>query len=127
MKLGRTVLEELEVEPMAIKTLECSGTGVNRRHAGTVRPRHFVTLFDLTAAEARELLDRTVRLKRGELDDRRTSLLLGRTLGLIFEKPSLRTRVSFEAAMARLGGNASSSAARTWAWASARASSTSPG
>jgi ornithine carbamoyltransferase len=51
------------------------------------------------------LLDRTIRLKRGELDGRRTSLLQGRTLGLVFEKPSLRTRVSFEAAMARLGGN----------------------
>jgi ornithine carbamoyltransferase len=68
-------------------------------------PRHFVSLFDLTAAEAAELVERTVRLKRGQLNDHRTSLLLGRTLGLIFEKPSLRTRVSFESAMARLGGN----------------------
>ena len=67
--------------------------------------RHFVSLFDLSPAEAGDLLDRTLRLKRGELDGRRTSLLQGRTLGLVFEKPSLRTRVSFEAAMAQLGGN----------------------
>ena len=67
--------------------------------------RHFVSLFDVTAAEAAELLDRTFRLKREELNEHRTSLLLGRTLGLVFEKPSLRTRVSFESAMARLGGN----------------------
>ncbi|MFO0888422.1 MAG: ornithine carbamoyltransferase [Isosphaeraceae bacterium] len=67
--------------------------------------RHFTSLFSLNAEEAKELLDRTLRLKAGELNDHRTSLLLGRTLGLLFEKPSLRTRVSFEAAMARLGGN----------------------
>ena len=67
--------------------------------------RHFVSLFDLSTAEAADLIDRTIRLKRGELDGRRTSLLQGRTLGLVFEKPSLRTRVSFEAAMARLGGS----------------------
>jgi ornithine carbamoyltransferase len=67
--------------------------------------RHFVSLFDLAGTEAHDLLDRVIRLKRGELNDHRTSLLLGRTLGLLFEKPSLRTRVSFEAAMARLGGN----------------------
>ena len=102
----------LEVEPMAgssKNTGNAAAAGGTNRAAndagiGSGR-RHFVTLFDLTAAEAGELLDRTIRLKRGELDDRRTSLLLGRTLGLIFEKPSLRTRVSFEAAMARLGGN----------------------
>jgi ornithine carbamoyltransferase len=68
--------------------------------------RHFVSLFDLSSEEAGELIDRTLRLKRGEMDNGRTSLLLGRTLGLVFEKPSLRTRVSFEAAIARLGGNA---------------------
>jgi ornithine carbamoyltransferase len=67
--------------------------------------RQFVSLLGLEADEARELLDRTLRLKAGERNDHRTSLLLGRTLGLLFEKPSLRTRVSFEAAMARLGGN----------------------
>lgn len=68
-------------------------------------PRHFVSLFDVTPAEARELIDRTIRMKAGELNSHRTSLLQGRTLGLLFEKPSLRTRVSFESAMARLGGN----------------------
>ncbi len=102
----------LEVEPMAgssKNTGNAAAAGDTNRAANDAGigsgPRHFVTLFDLTAAEAGELLDRTVRLKRGELDDRRTSLLPGRTLGLIFEKPSLRTRVSFESAMARLGGN----------------------
>jgi ornithine carbamoyltransferase len=69
-------------------------------------PRHFVSLFDLAPAEARELLDRAIHLKRGELAARRPPLLPGRTLGLVFDKPSMRTRVSFEAAIARLGGNA---------------------
>jgi ornithine carbamoyltransferase len=67
--------------------------------------RHFVSLLDLAPGEAGDLINRTIRLKRGELNGRRTSLLQGRTLGLVFEKPSLRTRVSFEAAMARLGGS----------------------
>ena len=68
--------------------------------------RHFVDLLDLTADEARMLIDRAIQLKRtGRFGDR-PPLLSGRTLGLIFEKPSLRTRVSFEAAIARLGGNA---------------------
>jgi ornithine carbamoyltransferase len=102
----------LEVEPMAGSSKNPGNAAAagdpNRApsSAGTgSKPRHFVSLFDLTAAEAGLLLDRTVRLKRGELNEHRTSLLLGRTLGLIFEKPSLRTRVSFESAMARLGGN----------------------
>ena len=69
-------------------------------------PRHFVDLFDLSAAELRELLDRAVALKGEEQKGHRSPLLDGRTLGLLFEKPSLRTRVSFEAAIAHLGGNA---------------------
>jgi ornithine carbamoyltransferase len=67
--------------------------------------RHFVDLFDLTPEEARGLIERAVTLKRATLDGVREPLLAGRTLGLLFEKPSLRTRVSFEAAIAQLGGN----------------------
>ncbi len=68
--------------------------------------RHFLDLLDLKADEALTLLDLADRLKADDRDGRRPPVLEGRILGLIFEKPSLRTRVSFEAAIARLGGNA---------------------
>jgi ornithine carbamoyltransferase len=68
--------------------------------------RHFVDLWDLSAEDARSLIERAIRIKRDERKGHRPALLSGRTLGLVFEKPSLRTRVSFEAAIARLGGNA---------------------
>jgi ornithine carbamoyltransferase len=68
--------------------------------------RHFVDLFELTPDEARELLRRATDLKREHAEGLRPAYLPGRTLGLIFEKPSLRTRVSFEAAIAQLGGDA---------------------
>ena len=69
--------------------------------------RHFVDLFDLDPDDARALIDRAARPEaRARRGGPRTPYLPGRTLGLIFEKPSLRTRVSFEAAIAQLGGNA---------------------
>jgi ornithine carbamoyltransferase len=68
--------------------------------------RHFLDLMSLAPEEARRLIDQSFELKRNEERGRRAPLLPGRTLGLLFEKPSLRTRVSFEAAIARLGGNA---------------------
>ena len=68
--------------------------------------RHFVDLMDLSAEDARSLIERRLQIKRDEQRGHRPALLSGRTLGLVFEKPSLRTRVSFEAAIARLGGNA---------------------
>jgi ornithine carbamoyltransferase len=69
-------------------------------------PRHFLDLMGITPGEARRLIDQSIAIKRDEQSGRRPPLLSGRTLGLLFEKPSLRTRVSFEAAIARLGGSA---------------------
>jgi ornithine carbamoyltransferase len=66
--------------------------------------RHFLDLFDLTEDEIRHLLTETARLKALHARGKRRQTLAGRVLGLIFEKPSLRTRVSFQAAMAQLGG-----------------------
>lgn len=68
--------------------------------------RHFTDLFDLSAHEARALIDRALELKRAWRQGVREPRLAGRTLGLLFEKPSLRTRVSFESAIAHLGGAA---------------------
>ncbi len=68
--------------------------------------RHFLDLFDVTREEALGLLDRAEDLKRADREGSRPAVLGGRILGLMFEKPSLRTRVSFEAAAAQLGGNA---------------------
>jgi len=68
--------------------------------------RHFVDLFSITPEEARFLLDLAIELKKDDKAGKRPPRLAGRILGLIFEKPSLRTRVSFESAIARLGGNA---------------------
>lgn len=68
--------------------------------------RHFLDLFSLTPNETRALLDRALRRKRDEAGRGREPSLAGRTLGLLFEKPSLRTRVSFESAIAQLGGAA---------------------
>jgi ornithine carbamoyltransferase len=65
-------------------------------------PRHFLDLFDLNADEARMLLDRASALKKAPFEP--PGHAAGKMLGLIFEKPSLRTRLSFEAAMAGLGG-----------------------
>ena len=65
-------------------------------------PRHFLDLFDVNADEARMLLDRAIALKATPFEP--PGHAAGKILGLIFEKPSLRTRLSFEAAMAGLGG-----------------------
>jgi ornithine carbamoyltransferase len=71
---------------------------------GGPAPRHFLDLRGLTPESARSLLDRASALK-AEGGRGVSPPLAGKTLGLVFEKPSLRTRVSFEAACARLGGN----------------------
>jgi ornithine carbamoyltransferase len=63
--------------------------------------RHFLTGAEITSAELEQILDRALGLKR----DRWASRALDRrTVALIFEKPSTRTRVSMEVAVAQLGG-----------------------
>jgi ornithine carbamoyltransferase len=66
--------------------------------------RHFLDLLDLSASDIQELLEDAKRLKLAQQSGERSPELLGQVLGLVFEKPSLRTRVSFQSAMAQLGG-----------------------
>lgn len=66
--------------------------------------RHFTHLIHLTADEIRTLLDESCRLKTAQAKRVPVHTLAGRVVALIFEKPSLRTRVSFESAVAQLGG-----------------------
>lgn len=73
--------------------------------AQRLRGRSILTVLDMSPAEVGDLLLVGERLK-GERLREQVPLLRGRTLALLFEKPSLRTRVSFEVAMTQLGGSA---------------------
>lgn len=66
--------------------------------------KHVLTLFDLTADEVKKIFELTKDLKTKLERGVRESLFPGRVLALLFEKQSLRTRVSFETAMTHLGG-----------------------
>jgi ornithine carbamoyltransferase len=68
--------------------------------------RHFLTLLDLDANEARALLARAVELKQMLADGIDYRPLTRRTLAMVFEKSSTRTRVSFEVGMVQFGGHA---------------------
>jgi ornithine carbamoyltransferase len=69
-------------------------------------PRHFLTLTDLSPDELRTLVARATELKRMHHAGETHAPLQGRVLAMIFAKSSTRTRVSFEAGMAQLGGAA---------------------
>src|SRR5579863_1276529 len=66
-------------------------------------PRHFLDLRDFEAGTLRQMLDVAANYKRAGVSSRP---LAGKTLAMIFEKPSTRTRVSFEVGMRQLGGDA---------------------
>jgi ornithine carbamoyltransferase len=68
--------------------------------------RDFLSLADLTRTELEEVLHLSATLKRDLKAGKRPPLLAGKTLAMIFEKPSLRTRVTFEVGMTQLGGYA---------------------
>ena len=65
---------------------------------------HLLSVTDLTSAEIERIFAITADLKAKHAQGIREALLPGRVIGMLFEKPSLRTRVSFEAGMTQLGG-----------------------
>lgn len=67
---------------------------------------HYIDTQDFSRAELEEMLELIALLKDADYDGAVPQLLRGCALGMIFEEPSTRTRVSFEVAMAKLGGHA---------------------
>ena len=76
------------------------------KESNTVKPRHFLSLLDLSGDELRDLIARATELKGMRNRGERYEPLRNHTLGMIFEKSSTRTRISFEAGMTQLGGHA---------------------
>jgi ornithine carbamoyltransferase len=66
----------------------------------------FIAISDFPSQEIQDMLDLAVRLKKEWMAGGNPPLLKGKVLGMIFQKPSLRTRVSFDMAMRHLGGDA---------------------
>ncbi len=69
---------------------------------GSASPRHFLEIMDHDPATLRRMLDLATQAKKGAVTDRP---LAGKHVALIFEKPSTRTRVSFEVGIRQLGGD----------------------
>lgn len=68
--------------------------------------RHFLTLLDLTPAELQQVLARAAEFKLEHRQRKYVDRFKNHVLGMLFEKSSTRTRVSFEAGMAQMGGHA---------------------
>ena len=68
--------------------------------------KDFLAISDLSSAEVQDLLDVAIRLKKEYFEKGNPPLFKGKVLGMIFQKPSLRTRVSFDMAMRHMGGDA---------------------
>jgi ornithine carbamoyltransferase len=87
---------------------------------GSLRGRDLISAADLAPAEVRRVLNTAARLKSEFVATRRHAELPldRRTLAMLFEKPSLRTRVTFEAGMVQLGGHAIQLTAGNVGWGS---------
>ena len=68
--------------------------------------RHFLSLLDLSSDELRQIINRAIKLKAMHQAGEIFEPLKNKVLAMLFEKSSTRTRVSFEAGMAQLGGHA---------------------
>lgn len=67
---------------------------------------HFLAIADLSSPEVQDILDVALRLKKEYFEKGNQPLFQGKVLGMIFQKPSLRTRVSFDMAMRHMNGDA---------------------
>jgi ornithine carbamoyltransferase len=68
--------------------------------------RHFLSLADYSQAELKQILNQAIRMKDDWRHGTADQVLSGKVLAMVFQKPSLRTRVSFDMAMRQLGGDA---------------------
>ena len=87
-----------------VPPLEQVAAPLPRLSVSTLARRHLISLHDLTPSEIDFLLKLAQRVKADPAPYRDS--LEGKTLGLVFEKPSLRTRVTFDLAISQLGGRA---------------------
>ena len=67
--------------------------------------KYLTSIEDLTVEEILNLIEHAIEFKKNKDGNSRNQSLSGKTLALMFEKPSTRTRLSFETAMFQLGGN----------------------
>lgn len=68
--------------------------------------KHFLDVSDYSPLEIQDILDLAIRLKKEYFEGGNKPMFKGKVLALIFQKPSLRTRVSFDMAMRHMGGDA---------------------
>ena len=68
--------------------------------------KDFIAIADNSAEDLKKMLDNAIRLKKEYFDKGNSPIFKGKVLGMIFSKPSLRTRISFDMAMRHLGGDA---------------------
>ena len=73
---------------------------------GVILMKHFISLMDFDREELLDMLNLARELKEERRTGSNAPLLQGKVLGMVFQKPSLRTRVSFDMAMRHLGGDA---------------------
>ncbi len=88
--------------------LDCAALGAKNPFILQENPRmkHFLDVSDYSPAEIQDILNLAVRLKKEHFERGNPPLFKGKVLALIFQKPSLRTRVSFDMAMRHMGGDA---------------------
>ena len=83
--------------------METSIDSINQQRQAT--PRHFLDLESVSAESLRRIISRAAQMKDQRDSENHSKTLAGKTLAMIFEKPSTRTRVSFEVGMLEMGGN----------------------